>query len=59
LRLIFGAIGNRHAAASDGGAPGIAALAGCNGSKVYRSNYCAVDLEIQTFCEKPGVERAF
>jgi hypothetical protein len=26
---------------------------------VYRSNYCAVDSEIQTFCEKqsPGVER--
>ena len=27
----------------------------------YRSNYCAVDSEIQTFCEKqsPGVERGF
>jgi hypothetical protein len=28
---------------------------------VYRSNYCAADSEIQTFCEKqsPGVERGF
>src|ERR1700737_4658348 len=28
---------------------------------VYRSNYCAVNSEIQTFCEKqsPGVERGF
>jgi hypothetical protein len=34
----------RNAAASDGGAAAITALAGCHRSMVYRSNYYAVDM---------------